>query len=186
MTTRLGRYTLAVIALVIVQTIILGMMVGQRAAILHSSDVVTLKSEPIDPRDLFRGDYVILNYGITSIELNTVKGHINWRDNDAIYVEIAPAEDTWRAVAVYRDYPEPELGNKIIRGQISYIDETSNTARINYGVERYYVPEGEGRDLEDQRNKQALSIDVALGSDGEAAIKGIRIDGIPVYEETVF
>lgn len=186
LTARFGRYASAVLALVLLQTLILGWMVAQRVAILRSGTVVTLQSEPVDPRDIFRGDYVTLAYGITTIDLTTVNGDLKWKDGETIYVELTPSKDTWRAMAVFHTYPAPALGNKIIRGHIDYLDETRNVARISYGVERYYVPEGEGRALENERNARALSVDVALAGNGEAAIKGIRIDGKPVYEEPVF
>ena len=111
---------------------------------------------------------------------------MKWQDGDTVYVELTPAQDTWRAVAAFHATVVPALGNKIIRGRIDYLDETRNVANVNYGIERYYVPEGEGRALEEERNKRALSVDVALATSGEAAIKGIRIDGEPVYVEPVF
>lgn len=183
---RFGRFGLTILLLVIVQTLILAWMVAGRVMILRSPDVVTLQSEPVDPRDLFRGDYVILNYAITNLSFTEINGDMKWQDGDTIYVELTPSKDTWRAVAAFHATVVPALGNKIIRGRIDYLDETRNVARVSYGVERYYVPEGEGRTLEEERNARALSVDVALAASGEAAIKGIRIDGKPVYEEPVF
>jgi uncharacterized membrane-anchored protein len=66
------------------------------------------------------------------------------------------------------------------------MSRTPSVASIAFGIESYFVPEGEGRTLEQERNARNLSVDVALASDGEAAIKGIRIDGQPVYEEPLF
>tara|TARA_R110000868_G_scaffold73378_2_gene212887 strand:+ start:3953 stop:4522 length:570 start_codon:yes stop_codon:yes gene_type:complete len=184
--TRFGRFGLTVLVLVIIQTLILIWMVAGRVMILRSPDVVTLQSEPVDPRDLFRGDYVILSYAISSLSFTEINGDMKWQDGDTVYVELTPAQDTWRAVAAFHATVVPALGNKIIRGRIDYLDETRNVANVNYGIERYYVPEGEGRALEEERNKRALSVDVALATSGEAAVKGIRIDGEPVYVEPVF
>lgn len=186
MIARFGRFGSAVILLVIIQTLILGWMVADRVMILRSNNIVTLKSEPVDPRDLFRGHYVTLTYAITTLPFTAINGDLTWKDGETIFVELAPIRDDWQAIAAFHDDTEPTPGNKIIRGKIDYLDETRNVARVNYGIERYFVPEGEGRALEDQRNKRALSVDVVLASDGEAAIKGIRIDGKPVYEEPLF
>ncbi|MDO8289093.1 MAG: GDYXXLXY domain-containing protein [Parvibaculum sp.] len=184
--TRFGRFGSAVIVLVLVQTLLLTYFIADRVMILRSPNVVTLLSEPVDPRDLFRGDYVTLGYAITTLSLTEINGDQTWADGETIYVELTPAENNWRAVAAFHAHEVPALGNKIIRGTISYYDTTRNVAQVDYGIERYYVPEGEGRVLEEERNKSALSVDVALGRDGEATIKGIRIDGKPVYEEPVF
>jgi uncharacterized membrane-anchored protein len=203
MITRLGRFGTAVILLAVTQTLILGWMVWGRITILRSSDVITLESEPVDPRDIFRGDYVTLTYGISRLSLDGMPGDTGFESGDAIYVEITPARDTWRAVAVYRSNRQPREGHKIIRGRITSLvrgaprvtpiphsnemEETPcaacENASISYGVESFFVPEGQGRALEAERNTRALSVDVAIARDGEAAIKGLRIDGKPVYEE---
>jgi uncharacterized membrane-anchored protein len=38
-------------------------MIESRAAILRDGTEIVLQVEPIDPRDLMRGDYVRLQYG---------------------------------------------------------------------------------------------------------------------------
>ena len=57
---------------------------------------------------------------------------------------------------------------------------------IRYNLESYFVPEGEGRKLEDVRNKGKLSVVAAVLPSGRAAIKRLLIDGQPVYEEPWF
>ena len=37
------------------------------------SKIITLQTQPIDPRDIFRGDYVILDYEISHLTENTTK-----------------------------------------------------------------------------------------------------------------
>lgn len=186
MMSRFGRFGTAVILLAALQTIILVWMVWDRVSILRSDDVVTLKSEPVDPRDLFRGDYVTLTYGISRLPLDGMPGEKGFDLGDTIYIELASAPDTWRPVAVYREYPTPGVGHKVIRGRIVDLARTPATVSIAYGIESYFVPEGEGRALEEERNARNLSVEVALASDGEAAIKGLRIGEQPIYEEPLF
>ena len=57
---------------------------------------------------------------------------------------------------------------------------------IKYGIESYFVPEGEGKRLEDLVRERKLQVLVAVGADGEAAIKGLLIDGALQYEEPLF
>ena len=57
----------AALVAALLQTAVLGFMVESRASILRSGTDVRLKTLPVDPRDLLRGDYVILSYGISSI-----------------------------------------------------------------------------------------------------------------------
>ena len=201
-----GRFGTAVFILAVIQTIILAWLVNGRVSILRSHDVVTLKSEPVDPRDLFRGDYVVLSYAISRLALDGLPGDKDLKQGDTVYVEISPKRDTWLAEGVWRKPPTPADGNKIIRGRVAGV--TKNVPRVQpthsgrdveetpcpecemvtlaYGIESYFVPEGQGRKLEEERNARALSVDVAIGRDGEAAIKGVRLNGNLLYEEPLF
>ena len=60
------------------------------------------------------------------------------------------------------------------------------TAQIVYGIESYFVPEGEGREIEKIRDRKALTVDIALADDGEAAIKSLRMNGTTIYDEPLF
>lgn len=198
----MNRFALAVLALLIGQSLFLGAMVFDRVSLLRSENVVTLKTAPVDPRDIFRGDYVILTYDISRIRLADVGGDDEFGYDDDIFVELAADGDTWDAVAIWREPREPREGNLIIRGQVNNIvgearptgiperDSTPcpncGTVGVDYGIESYFVPEGEGRELESIRNDGKLTVDVALGKDGTPAIKQLRIDGEPVYEEPLF
>ena len=52
---------------VLVQVLILGWMAGEREWIVRTAPTVWLRTAPVDPRDLFRGDYVTLGYEISTI-----------------------------------------------------------------------------------------------------------------------
>src|SRR6516164_5539853 len=55
------------LATVAFQLLVLSGMIAGNAIPYRGADVVLLKVMPVDPRDLFRGDYVILGYDITRI-----------------------------------------------------------------------------------------------------------------------
>jgi uncharacterized membrane-anchored protein len=48
---------------------------------------------------------------------------------------------------------------------------------MRYGVETYFVPEGTGRALESKVRDHKIEAIVAVGADGQAALKGLVIDG---------
>lgn len=181
---RFGRFGTALIVLAVLQTLTLAWIVAGRIVLLRSPDTVTLATEPVDPRDLFRGDYVTLAYDITRLTIGELPGDRDFSRGDTIYVELAPAAgETWKAVGVWREYPKAAEENKVIRGRITYAAGNAGTAAVAYGIESYFVPEGRGRDLEAARNARRLSVEVSLARDGEAAIKGLRMDGDLLYEE---
>jgi uncharacterized membrane-anchored protein len=57
---------------------------------------------------------------------------------------------------------------------------------IRYNLESYFVPEGEGRKLEQLRNQRKLTVVAAVTPTGRAAIKRLMVDGEPIYDEPWF
>jgi len=60
------------------------------------------------------------------------------------------------------------------------------STRVTYGIESYFVPEGEGRRLEELAQQKKMAARVAVDGRGNAAIKGLIIDGVVQYEEPMF
>ena len=58
--------------------------------------------------------------------------------------------------------------------------------RVSYGIERYYVPEGEGKPIEDGRNQGRVSVAVRVSDEGQAQIRALMLDGEPLYEEPLY
>ncbi len=58
--------------------------------------------------------------------------------------------------------------------------------RVRYGIESYFVTQGEGPRLEQLARDKKLAALVAVDSGGNAAIKGILVDGQLQYEEPLF
>jgi uncharacterized membrane-anchored protein len=58
--------------------------------------------------------------------------------------------------------------------------------RARYGIEQYFVPQGEGRRLENLAREKRLAARIAVDSGGNAALKGLVIDGKLEYEEPLF
>ena len=50
-----------------VQIVLLAAMITDRAQILRDGTEVKLQTRPVDPRDLLRGDYVVLGYDISQL-----------------------------------------------------------------------------------------------------------------------
>jgi GDYXXLXY protein len=53
-------------------------------------------------------------------------------------------------------------------------------------TEQYFVPQGEGRRLEGLGREKKLAARIAVDSGGNAALKGLVIDGKLEYQELLF
>lgn len=176
-------------AAILLQCAILVLMVIDRVQILREGREVTLQTRPVDPRDLLRGDYVVLGYDISQLPAGALAGQPTAERNPVMFVKLAPdANGLYQAVSVHAEPVAVAAPEVLIRGRIvRSCGSTSRTfcdkLQIRYGLESYFVPEGEGKTLEQARNQQKLRVVAAVLPSGRAAIKRLLLDGEPVYEE---
>lgn len=172
------------------QSAALGYMVVDRAQLLQNGREIVLDVKPVDPRSLFRGDYVILNFG----DLSRLKGDLlrGLPDGTAsFYVTIRKEADQWAAIAADAQYPSQlREGDVVLKAYVKsrHASQLSSmsSVRVDYGIESYFVPEGEGKRLEKLIGVGEMRVIVAVGSDGRVGIKGIEAKGQRVYEEQVW
>ncbi len=186
------KYRIPLLALVVLlQTAARAGMVALKHRTLVTGTPILLKTEPVDPRSLFRGDYVILNYAIGSLEYAEMEGDNGFEKHDAVYVMLRKGAEFWDPVSIHRKMPVHGPESVVIRGEVQYSgiwtgNETRGGINVRYGIESYFVPEGEGREIELPRNEGKVSIQVAVDDAGSAAIKAVLIDGAVRYEEKLF
>ena len=57
---------------------------------------------------------------------------------------------------------------------------------LRFGIERYYVPEGEGLLIEDARNEGRTTVAIRVSASGEPQIARLMIDGETLYSEPLY
>jgi uncharacterized membrane-anchored protein len=159
-----------------VQLLILVGMIALRSVPLVTGQTVLVRVQPVDPRDLFRGDYVILSYDFSrapreGIEGLSEKDRGSWKklEGRAVYVPLVPDSVPvhWRAEKVTMVKPERGL---FIKGQME------RYGSMKFGIESYYVQEGTGRVYEQAIRDRKLSAELAVSPSGQAALRGLRIE----------
>ena len=184
---------LALVALI--QTGVLGTIVYNRLHLLRTGREIVLPVIPIDPRDIFRGDYVRLGYPISSFDFAVTKEKpmpTGLRYGGPVYVVVKPDGDVpWKVVGLSADYPKDVSADAaVLKGRITnlYDGQTAEIARlsVNYGFESFFVPEGTGKSLEQQLRDHKIETVIALGPDGTAAIKGLVVDGQRHFDPPLF
>jgi len=181
-------YIAAIIA-ALLQSGVMLVGVQQRISILRNGAEVVLRTVPVDPRDLMRGDYVILSYDISRLSVGMIKGEPPRKSGlNYIYVVLVKQPDgLWQAeyaqFVVPTDLPE---GRLFVRGEIKapiLAYDKNSLVSATYGIERYYVPEGEGRVIESAQLVSTVDVVLSVNSKGVAAVRGLRFDGQKMIEE---
>lgn len=122
---------------------------------------VILKTAPVDPRSLFRGNYVRLNYDISSINKNLTHEHFKF--GEVGYATLKEEEGVFIATGLYREKPSSGV---YIRGRITSV---GNSYRLKYGIEAYFMPKEKALKAE-QSLRQGAAAHVYLLGNGKAAI----------------
>lgn len=144
---------------------------------LHQAPTILLETRPVDPRDLLRGDYVILNYAISTLSPDLFQ----WPRPEPlpvgqpVYVLLEKRGEHHEAVRAAFSTLDPAEGQVMMRGVLQ-ARNWAGTEVVEYGIERYYVPEGQGNPV------GTLTVEVAVPKSGQALIKQVYLDGRPFRE----
>lgn len=152
------------------QLLLLIGLIGYKQFTLLTGECILLQTVPVDPREMFRGDYVALRYHISQLD------QLTWQDSaykkgDRVYVALRRQGRFWEAESVSKS--PPKEGVLFLRGRVSQaaVDKIS----MEYGIESYFVPEGKGSELERQAG-HGLTVDAAVDRHGRAVIRGVHAE----------
>lgn len=162
------------IALIALQIILLLTIVGKYYYIAASGTLVTLKTAPVDPTDLFYGDYVILNYEISQIKVSAVQ-HVFASGNNVtdVYVVLEKkGKPYYEATGVFQKKPVLKANQVMMKARVTYYLPDEDSLRLEYGIERYYVQENTGQKYEQNRNLSL--VDIRVAKSGDAVIEKLH------------
>ena len=198
----------ALVAGAICLAILGGMLVGH-AWPLWAGRTVVLPARPVDPRDLFRGEFVRLDTPLAALAVAVARtggssqqpGVLpvvgSWPsekiDGRVVYVQLRPRDPAPAAPAV-PEYDaasistQPVPGAINLRGRVhrSYESDGIQAAhvervRISYGLDAFYMQEGTARAVEDaMRAGRPVQMEVAIAASGRARIQNLIVDGKPL------
>ncbi len=75
-----------------------------------------------------------------------------------LYVTLRQDGAFWKPVAVHAARSEPAPGEAVIKGEARYGGRRLKQVQVRYGIEEYFVPEGEGRAIERPRQGEKVTI----------------------------
>jgi len=192
--TAVNRTVIAALVVALAQIGFLGWIIAGRAAVLRDGREITLKIEPIDPNDLLRGDYVSLFYEISRIsvrQITNLPSEEYLSADRTLYVRVKKGGDNyWHPVSATFDEPASAPGpdEADVRGFVGkgWNIGPGTSLDPEYGIERFYLPEGEGMDIQQDMRRRAFGVRLAVSSDGAAQIKALLDGDKQLYEEPLY
>jgi len=184
-------------------SILAGMLVTH-AWPLWTGRTVVLPVTPVDPRDMFRGEYVRLNTPAT--RLTTLAGSEardgaivvtpsgRWStalspDGSAramelyarvVYVQLDARGEAGESAPVSISL-EPLPGRINLRGRVRSYEPAGERLTVDYGLDRYFMQEGTAMPVEEAlADRRRVQIEIAVADSGRARIRRLLVDGRPV------
>lgn len=160
-------------AVIILQIIVLGSEYLGAVYPLWTGTEIKLKTVPVDPRSLFRGNYARLEYDISSIEAGYFEDDKSIRENEVVYVKLKPAGE---GLFEFQDagFEKPDAGifikGRIVRDRFSKRDKKYN---IKYGIEAFFAPKEKALALEKKLRRGGAAV-IMVAENGKAALKNVE------------
>jgi len=136
---------------------------------LKNGTELELKTVPVDPSEILRGDYVTLRYEISTYREEGPRLQMLHR-NRPVYVALERREGRWAIAGVH---PQPPATGFFLRGRVRSVAQSR--LEIAYGIESFFVPEGEGKRYEEARNRDRLWAVVSVNPHGVGFLKRLEI-----------
>jgi uncharacterized membrane-anchored protein len=140
--------------------ILLGMCISPLYTMLTGEDMV-LQTKPLDPSDLFRGDYVTLQYEAEEVPISLVDKAVVSRLQDQggqfdVFVLMEKKDGVHTPIKVSLEKPDKGI---FLKGTINYIDKDNQgqeIAFIEYNLDKYFLEDNIGTEWEKASAKREI------------------------------
>jgi len=152
------------------QFFVLSGMVVKAAMPLWTGTEIRVKTIPVDPRSMFRGNYARLNYEIGRVSSGTLLDSESLRIGEIVYVSLQLDENGLYAFADAS--VEPPSEGVFLRGRI---ESNRPPYRVRYGIEAFFAPKEKALRLERELRNGGVAV-LMVADSGSVALKDVVPD----------
>ncbi len=197
MTPRLPLRDLRVRAALLVAglTLFLVAMAGHHLIQRATGQEVRIAAEPVDPRSLFRGYYVIIRTPLHRLDLGRLAGNDEFEAGDKVFVFLTEDAEAgvWTPISVSNSRPRARQPDTVmIEGRVEYAtvamdvtgpgDAQGPFLGVRYNLESYFADADRAKELEDAVRDGEMKIIVSVTNSGPALMKGVELAGVAYYD----
>jgi uncharacterized membrane-anchored protein len=151
---------------VAVQLAILAGLGAFNMYVLATGRTVPLSTVPADPWDMFRGNYLVLRY-----DISTIRTTQDFQPGQEVFVVLEKKNPYWSVSYVLDKMPKLTDDEVALKGKIAYT--TPKEIHMHYGLEQYFLPEGNALLSSSSRP----DVEIAVDQFGNSAIKQVMLNG---------
>lgn len=183
----LEKYEMRLLPLsLMIPVLLLLSLLFQPLITMQFGETIILQTQPIDPTDLFRGDYVDLFYDINQIDSSKTKieglktdSAENTLNGKTVYVQFKKGAQTHIVDRFTMIKPQkgPYLKGKILSNYLKdyNIPNSPRIYNMNFGIDRYFIEENSGKGYEDAARTGKVIVTLKIYN-GYAVVSGLEIE----------
>ncbi len=162
----------------IIWVLVLLSFVYMKENLLKTGNHVLLETTLIDPLDFLRGNYVQLHYVIANIDTNNLEIYENISNGEPFYLVFRQTETYAVPVSIVKERPKEGVFIKVTDwySKVGNFKSEPEMIHVTYGIEKYFIEEGTGTELEKAAAQGKVDVDVVLGKKGNAIINKVIIN----------
>lgn len=162
------------VAGIVAGAILLGFL-AWRLVIVTTGDEIVLRPQVLDPRDPFRGDYVILTYPESRIDpADFGRDGSEFPEGSTLYLVLREGSPVHTPVRLETREPSLGAGESCMRGTVR---SGGASLWVEYGIESYFVPEGRGPEVEKAIGEERVLAKARSGPGCAVGLTTLLIDG---------
>ena len=163
-----SKIAAGLVAAIAFQLVVLAGMVGYAAMPLWTGTEIRVKTVPVDPRSIFRGNYAQLGYEFAALPEGALSEAGGVRNGEVVYVRLERgegAEYEYAGVSL-----EPPSEGIFLRGRVAGYRPPYQVVR--YGIEAFFAPKEKALKLEKDLRNGGTAI-LMVSRSGKAALKDV-------------
>ena len=165
-----SKIAAGLVAAIAFQLLVLAGMVVNAALPLWTGTEVRVKTVPVDPRSLFRGNYARLAYEFGTLPEGALARTEDLRIGEVVYVSLEPGAGDVHEFAGASLDPPPE--GIFLRGRLA---TNHPPYRVRYGLEAFFAPKEKALALEKDLRNGGIAILMVAGNGQSASRTSCRI-----------
>jgi uncharacterized membrane-anchored protein len=154
------------------QGVILIGMYARASLPLWTGTEIRVKTLPVDPRSLFRGNYARLNYDFSTIPHEKFMGDVTLRSGEKVYISLQQNESgLYEYAGAWLEPPEDGI---YLRGRVEQrtYRNPKGPVSIKYGIEAFFAPKEKALEMERELRNGGVAV-LMVSDDGRARIKAV-------------
>ncbi len=141
---------------------------------LWTGTEIRLKTIPVDPRSMFRGNYARLRYDVAAVPVESINRERVPRNGEIVFVQLKKNKEgvySYAGATLHKPTEGMFIRGRIDRHRFSS-RKPAKEYRVRFGIEAFFAPKEKALQLEKMLRHNAVAV-VKVAGNGKAALVNV-------------